>query len=287
MVDVLAGRALPGHDGHVTQTPPKPSPDATAPSPEAGRPGDALRAEGTTRAAGPGPESVAAPRGRDARDRPSPRLRLVGAAVAVVASGVALAVIWASRLTVGRSVYVSELGSGAFPTTDAFNAALLLLGLGGAGAAVAVLGQRSVARGLRLGSVTASLAVSAVCFALASRVTCTPGCPVPFSDGATTQDVVHVAVAVLGFAAAVWAMLQTATGTVPTVARRTAVTAAVLVALTSATGGLLSIAGVRVDVGADLELTATTIAVLWLVVHAAGSGLAGRSRTAPHRSTTG
>lgn len=269
MDHALAPAPPAGHDEGVTQTPPRPLPD------EAAAPGTDATTDPAAAAVGPAARQGT---GATPSSRPSTRLRLPAAAVAVVASTVALAVIWASRLSVGRSVYVSELGSGAFPTTDAFNAALLLLGLGGAGAAVAVLGERSTVPVLRAGSVTTSLAVSAVCFAVASRVTCTPGCPVPFSDGATTQDVVHVAVAVLGFAAAVWAMLQTATGALPRAARRGATIAAALVAVTAAAGGLLSVAGVRVDVGADLELTATTIAVLWLVAHAAGAGLAREDR---------
>ena len=212
---------------------------------------------------------------------PPVRLRAVLGLVGAAAALVALGVVWAARLSVGRPVYVSELGSGAHPTTAAFAAALLLLAGGGAAAALAARGERATAAVLRAGSVTASLATSSVAFVVAAGVPCSPGCPVPFTSGSTAQDAVHVTAAVLGFAAAVWAMLQAVTAAPSRAVRRVSVVAAVLVAVAAAAGGLLSLLGVDTDLGAQLELLATTVAVGWLVVHAASAAVPPRLRRRP------
>ncbi len=196
---------------------------------------------------------------------------------AVAALG-AVAVIWAARLTVEGTVYVSELGSPAMPTAEAFNAALLVLAAGGVLAGLGALGQRSAARWLGRWSIAASLVTSGLAFLVASRVPCTAGCPVPFTEGATAQDLVHVVTAVIGFAAAAWAMLQTAFGDGPRALRMLSRCAAIAVALIAAVGGLLSVLQFRTDIGATMEFTAMSVAVLWL----AGFALSNAAR--PHRA---
>ncbi|WKK70681.1 hypothetical protein Q0F99_12795 [Rathayibacter oskolensis] len=53
--------------------------------------------------------------------------------------------------------------------------------------------------------------LAAGCFALASQVTCTAGCPLPVGPTFSWQDLIHTSAAVLGFAAACMAMLRLAT----------------------------------------------------------------------------
>ncbi len=218
---------------------------------------------------------------------------------------VALSAIWVARLLLDRDVYVSQLGAPSEPTAAVFNAALLALGIGGV--LVAAASRRSIkpARacgracrpvpgpagggaggdaGGRAGrgrgpvgtwSVSATLVFAGAAFVVASRVTCTDGCPVPLTAGSTVQDLVHVSAAAAGFAAAAWAMLQVGwswgqgrLGGVPTGVRWASRVAAAAVALCSAAGGLMSVAAYRTDVGALLEFAAMSIAVLWLVVFA-------------------
>jgi len=196
--------------------------------------------------------------------RSNPILARSSSVLGALAALGAVVVIWAARLTVDGTVYVSELGSPALPTAEAFNAALLVLAAGGVLAGLGALGQRSTARLLGRWSIAASLITSGVAFLVASRVTCTAGCPVPFTEGATAQDLVHVVTAVIGFAAAAWAMLQTAFGEGPRPLRLLSRFAAVAVAAVAAAGGILSVLQFRTDIGAALEFTAMSIAVLWL-----------------------
>ena len=51
--------------------------------------------------------------------------------------------------------------------------------------------------------------------------------------------------------------------------------------VTAAVGGLLSLVGADTDLGAQLELLATTVAVGWLVVHAASAAVPSRTRRRP------
>jgi len=211
------------------------------------------------------------------------RLDRVAAVVGALAVLAALVTIWAARATVGESVYVSQLGAPGMPTAAIFNAALLLLATGGALTALALRGARADVRLLSAWTVSSSLAASAGAFAVASRVTCTPGCPVPLTAGASAQDLVHVVAAVVGFATAGWAMLQVAGGAGvargaggPSMRRvrwGSGITAAAVV-LVASVGGLLSIAGVGTDVGANLEFVAMTLAVLWLVAIAGARAVA-------------
>jgi len=206
---------------------------------------------------------------------PRSRRRVAGPVGAVLALA-ALAVVWAARLSIPDAVYVSQLGTPSLPTADAFNAALLLLAVGAGFVAVAVRGTRATSRVLGAWSASVTLAAAGAAFAVASRVTCTDGCPVPLTPGATFQDLVHVTAAVLGFAGAAWAMLQVGWSDASRAVRLGSRVAAAGVAATAAAGGALSLLAFHTDVGAALELAATTVGILWL----AALGLPGHRRTA-------
>ncbi len=198
------------------------------------------------------------------------RARIVLGTLAAVAALASLTVIWWARMSLWpRTVYVSELGSPALPTADAFNSALLLLAVGGLLGGLSGRGLRSPLRVLGAWTVTASLVTAGLMFAFASRVTCTPGCPVPFTPFSTLQDLLHTAAAVIGFAAASWAMLQVAWADPLRGIRLYSRTTAVVVAVVATTGGMFSILRFRTDIGGMLELIATSFAVLWLAVFAA------------------
>ncbi|WP_185278478.1 DUF998 domain-containing protein [Leifsonia shinshuensis] len=180
-----------------------------------------------------------------------------------------LTVIWAARLTVPYPVYVSELGAVGAPTAVPFRVALLLIAVGGFSVALASGHVRSSVRGLDRWAPAASLGFAALCFVLASQITCTAYCPVPLADPKSTpQDLIHTVSAVLGFAAACFAMLQVAFASqFPRVARFS-LTSCVAVALITIVGGLLAIVHVATDIGAWLELVGTTVAIAWMAVYA-------------------
>ena len=180
-----------------------------------------------------------------------------------------LTIIWAARLTVPYPVYVSELGAVGAPTAFPFKVALLLIAAGGCSVALASGHVRSSVRGLDRWAPAVSLGFAALCFVLASQVTCTAYCPVPLIDPASTvQDLVHTVSAVLGFAAACFAMLQVSFATrLPRVARFS-LASCVAVALITIAGGLMAIVRVATDVGAWLELVGTTVAIAWIAVYA-------------------
>lgn len=179
-----------------------------------------------------------------------------------------LTVIWAARLTVPYPVYVSELGAVGAPTAVPFRVALLLIAAGGFAVALASGHVRSSLRLLDRWAPAVSLGFAALCFVLASQVTCTSYCPVPLVDPrSTVQDLVHTVSAVLGFAAACFAMLQVSfTARLPRVARFS-LASCVAVALITIVGGVLSIVQVATGVGAWLELIGTTVAVAWIAVY--------------------
>jgi hypothetical protein len=205
---------------------------------------------------------------------PRSRARFVFGSLAAVAALASLAVIWWARMSLWpRTVYVSELGSPVLPTADAFNSALLLLAVGGLLGGLSGRGLRSTVRILGAWTVTASLVTAGAMFAFASRVTCTPGCPVPFTPTSTVQDLLHTTAAVVGFAAASWAMLQVAWADPLRGIRLYSRATAVTVAVVAATGGMLSILRFRTDIGGMLELIATSFAVLWLAVFSASRAL--------------
>lgn len=179
-----------------------------------------------------------------------------------------LTIIWAARLTVPYPVYVSELGAVGAPTRQPFAFALLLIAAGGFSIALASGHIRSSARLLNRWAPAASLGFAAICFVLASQVTCTAFCPVPLADPhSTPQDLIHTASAVLGFAAACFAMLQVAFASgLPRVARFS-LASCVAVAIITIIGGMLALLHVATDVGAWLELIGTTVAIAWIAVY--------------------
>jgi len=193
------------------------------------------------------------------------RATLIIGSLAALA-GVAL--IWADKASIPRPVYVSELGAQGMRTATGFAVALMLIA--GGGVLIAVVGRHPHARLPVLGtwSVAVTIALSSVCFIVASQVSCTAGCPVPLvGPGATFQDLVHTVSAVLGFAAGCLAMLQ-----VGFAGRRSRIAqfsagACCLVAVITIVGGMLSIFHTATDVGGMLEFIGTTVAVGWLACY--------------------
>lgn len=183
----------------------------------------------------------------------------------------ALAAIWAARLTVvaaqpGRAMYVSELGAQGEPTAGWFMAAMLGIVAGAALVAWAGRHVRAEVRVLALWTPSVSLWVSCAVFLLASQVTCTRGCPLPYGSTFVLQDFVHTLAAVIAFAAACLAMLQAAVARHHRAIAVLSATCAVLVGGTAAAGGLCSLFRFRVEVGAWLEFVATSIAIGWVVL---------------------
>ena len=191
---------------------------------------------------------------------------LLATGTACVVGG--LMIIWAARLTVPYAVYVSELGAVGAPTAVPFAVALLLIAAGGFAIALASGHIRSSVRMLNRWAPAASLGFAGVCFLLASQVTCTATCPVPLMDPTSTaQDLIHTLAAVLGFAAACYAMLQVAfAARLPRLARFSLVSCVAVGAIT-AVGGLLAIAHVATSAGAWLELIGATVAIAWIAVY--------------------
>ena len=200
---------------------------------------------------------------------PPRNLRLAefwAATLGSLAVTIALAIIWMSRLTVPRELYVSELGAQGEPTAAAFQIALLLIVAGGSAVSWAGRGIRSSVRVLALWTPAISLWVGCAFFLFASQVTCTPGCPLPYGPSFTWQDFSHTLAAVIAFAAACWAMLQTAFARDNRVLSRLSLATALLVAVIAGTGGLFSLFRFQVELGSRLEFVATTIAIAWLVL---------------------
>ncbi|MCW2289030.1 hypothetical protein EDF60_0033 [Leucobacter luti] len=185
-------------------------------------------------------------------------MRLSGACLVLLALGM----MWSARITFAGDTYVSGLGAHGEITASAFNTSLGMVAAGGALSAVGLWGLtswRGRLGGLPLG---ATLLITSAMFAVAASVPCSTGCPLPLSQGAEIQDLIHTSAAVLGFALAGIAILQTLG-----IGRRYTLIAApsiVLVILTSATGGLLSLAGSTTALGGWLELIAASAALFWL-----------------------
>ena len=178
----------------------------------------------------------------------------------------ALAIIWGARLTVPRVMYVSELGATGEPTAEWFRAALLLIVAGGSLIAWSARRIRSIAPLLRTWTPAISLWIGCGFFLVASQVTCTARCPLPYGPSFTWQDFIHTSVAVLAFAAACWGMLQCSFAVGHRSLRRFSLASGIAVAVVAGTGGILSLARFGTDVGSVLELVATTIALAWLGV---------------------
>lgn len=185
-------------------------------------------------------------------------MRLSGAILVVLALGM----MWSARIVFDGNTYVSGLGAHSEITAVAFNLSLGLVAAGGALCAGGLWGLSSGRGVLGAWAVSTSLLAASSMFAVGATVPCSTGCPIPLSPGAGTQDLVHTTAAVIGFALAGVAILQTLR-----IDRSYALLAApsiLLVIAASAVGGILSLAGVATALGGWLELVATTAALLWL-----------------------
>jgi hypothetical protein len=180
---------------------------------------------------------------------------------------VALVLILVARVQYGGSaVYVSELGATGAPTARMFEVALLFVVAGGALVAFAGKDVRSRVRLLRAWTPAVSIWISCGFFLVASQVTCRYGCPLPTLSPFDSQDFTHISCAVLAFLAACWAMLQTSFAHDHRVLRRFSLGMAIAVGVISGLGGILSLAQFATDIGANAELTATALAVAWVVM---------------------
>ena len=188
------------------------------------------------------------------------------AALGIGAVVAALVIIWVARLTIPRDLYVSELGAQGMPTARAFQVALVLIVIGGVAIGWAGRRIRSRPRILNLWSPSMSLFVSCAFFLVASQVTCTAGCPVPYGPLFTWPDFIHTTAAVIAFAAAVFTILQCAFAVGHRALRMFSLAAAVFVAVIAGAGGLMSLLDFYANVGSRLEFIATTIGLGWIVV---------------------
>jgi hypothetical protein len=204
------------------------------------------------------------------------RLLALAGTLAILA---ALVIIWAARLTVTRDLYVSELGAQGEPTAKWFQLALVLIVVGGV--AIGWVGRdiRSRPRILNLWRPSLSLFVACGFFLIASQITCTSGCPVPYGPLFTWPDFIHTTSAVIAFAAACWTIFQCAFAVGHPALRVFSLIASISVALIAGAGGLMSLLDWNANFGSRLELVATTIGLAWILVLGltllAGSALAG------------
>jgi hypothetical protein len=217
------------------------------------------------------------PRGREVTPLGHSRYRAEVAAsvVGCLLVTAALVIIWAARLSIPRELYVSELGAEGMPTAGWFEAALLLVVLGGS--AIAWAGRKVNSRLRALSAWTPAISLWIACgfFLFASQVTCTSGCPLPYGSTFNMQDFMHTLAAVLAFAAACWAMLQSSFAQDHRLLSVFSGTVGILVAVIAGTGGLFSLFRFQVVLGSRLEFVATTLAIAWLVVF--GAVLAARA----------
>lgn len=197
------------------------------------------------------------------------RVRVIdvaAAATGAVLVAIALAMIWAARVSVPRELYVSELGALGEPTAASFQVALVLVAVGGALVAWSARRVRSAPRLLAAWTPSVSLWIACAFFLAASQVTCTSGCPLPVGDTFTWRDFAHTTLAVVAFAAACWAMLQTAFARHHRVMNVLSLTAGLAVTVLASVGGILSLLEIGTVFGSKLELVATTVALSWLLL---------------------
>jgi len=215
---------------------------------------------------------------------------LAATVLGVVSVLAALLTIWRARLSIDHDVYVSELGAPNLPTAGEFRVALLLIVVGAALIAFAARDLRSRGRLLTAWIPAVSLWAAAGGFLVASQVTCTAGCPVPYGPDFTWQDFTHTTVAVLAFAAACWGMLQVALVRGHRGLAVMSLVAAIAVAVVAGAGGILSLLNFQVGLGSRLELVATSIGLLWIALLGgalgvrAARGLAATRSPAPARA---
>ena len=181
----------------------------------------------------------------------------------------AIVIIWGAKLSISSEVYVSGLGAEGMPTAGWFEAALLLIVVGGSAIAWAGRRVRSEAKVLRAWTPAVSLFIGCALFLFASQVTCTAGCPLPYGSTFNPQDLAHTLAAVLAFAAACWAMLQSSFARHHRVLVIFSRATGIAVAVIAGTGGLLSLFRFQQVLGSRLEFVATTLAIAWLVVFGA------------------
>ena len=198
---------------------------------------------------------------------PSKAADVAAAVIGCVLVLLALALIWISRVSITRDLYVSEMGAVGEPTAQAFQIALLCIVVGGSLIAYASRDIRSSVRLLGRWSPAVSLWIACGFFLVASQVTCTSGCPVPYGPSFTWQDFTHILAAVLAFVAACWAMLQVSFAHDARALAIFSRVSGLSVGIIAATGGLLSLAGIAVGFGSRLEFVATTIAIAWVAVY--------------------
>jgi len=193
---------------------------------------------------------------------------IVAALVGSALIAAALVLIWVARVEFGGTeVYVSELGGTGAPTARQFELALLLVVAGGALVAFAGRDVRVRIRLLAFWAPAVSIWIACGFFLVASQVTCRAFCPLPTLSPFDAQDFTHITCAVLAFAAGCLAMLQTAFAVGHRVLARFSLGIAIAVALVAGLGGILSLAKFDTEVGGYAEFTATTLAILWVVVY--------------------
>jgi hypothetical protein len=188
------------------------------------------------------------------------------AVIGILCVAAALVIIWAARLTIPRDLYVSELGATGMPTARWFQVALVLIVVGGVAIGWVGRGIRSRPRILNVWSPSTTLFVSCGFFLVASQITCTAGCPVPYGPLFTWPDFIHTTAAVIAFGAAVLTILQCAFAVGHRALRIFSLVAAIAVAVIAGAGGLMSLLNWNANFGSRLEFVATTIGLAWILV---------------------
>lgn len=183
---------------------------------------------------------------------------------AVTIATISLCVVWIVRYSSGGNLYVSGYGAPSMPLAHIFNTALLGIGISGVLVSLACPTWYSDLRILKRWSASSSILASGLAFIVASRITCTDGCPIPFTEGSTLQDLIHIAAAAIGFTSASIAMLQVATSEAASAIRNSARFATASISASSLAGAGLSVSHFHADWGANMEFMATTIGVMWL-----------------------
>ncbi|WP_347756008.1 DUF998 domain-containing protein [Agrococcus sp. ProA11] len=207
----------------------------------------------------------------------------VDALLAVLATASLIAgavVIGGARAAAGRFLYISELGALTMPTAARFQIGFLLVIAGILLVAVVLRDVRTRLPVLRRWAPAGALVAAGGLFLIAAAVPCSLGCPSLLTDGAQWRDWVHIAAAVLGFAAGCLAMLQFATASDRWVARLSIV-GGVAVGSIAATGGIISLARGNTDIGSTLEYIAAGIGIVWLLAMAIVHALPQRAAPAP------
>lgn len=188
------------------------------------------------------------------------------AALGILSVATALVIIWVARIGIPRDLYVSELGAEGMPTARWFQAALVLIVVGGVAIGWAGRRIRSRPRLLARWAPSLTLYVASFFFLIASQVPCTPGCPVPYGPGFTWPDFVHTTAAVIAFAAACVTILQCAFAAGHRMLRIFSLVASISVAVIAGAGGLMSLLDWNAAFGSRLEFVATTIGLAWILV---------------------